>query len=118
MEAKYSPQETAQLVLDQIRMHPETHDQRFWTPLHATVAECGTVMCVGGWVIYVNGVSLEQFDYYGTARELLGLSDNDAHNLFYTIDDASAVHALEYLAKGVQIDWETVKEARRQRYEN
>jgi len=116
-----NPQETAQLVLDQIRMHPETHYQGSYE------SSCGTTRCVAGWAAHFHGY--RQISAFPTAmwigpgtasqpgRHLvhevaaahLGIGEDDANILFAgTLPSQEAVHALEYLAKGEDIDWHAV----------
>lgn len=123
MAPKLSPQQTAQAVLHQILMHPETHDQTDWGWGRAIDGSldyhCGTIACVGGWAIRVNGITdsrqipgdkslLVGRLLFSTAKDLLGLGTKDADRLFYTTTDEQAIHALEYLANGKEIDWEDV----------
>lgn len=117
-------QETAQAVLDQIRMHPETHDQ---TIFHAST-QCGTTHCVAGWAEKVHGLITQEGKLFllsskaplrmyrdtclglhaAVGAVLLMLNEYDAEKLFCRTDDHQALHALEYLAKGDAIDWEAV----------
>lgn len=109
-----NPQETAQAVLDQIRAHPETHNQ---------ARLCGPTACVAGWAFELHGETEWVYTILHTAQwgdggfparimeraaELLGLKKNDATALFFYTTNEQAVHALEYLAKGDKIDWEAV----------
>lgn len=45
-------------VRDQIRDHPETHDQRSWGRRN----HCGTVACVAGWTVLIGGEDFEWMD--------------------------------------------------------
>jgi len=110
-----NPQETAQAVLDQIRMNPETHWQG------AYESPCGTTRCVAGWAAYLHGCRQIETGLriepdgsrelvHNIAADCLGLSEDDAIDLFSaSLPAAEAVHALEYLAKGEKIDWRAVK---------
>lgn len=115
-----------QKIYDQITQHPETHDQKQfeWT------AECGTTRCVAGWAVAIHhqadsiycraleGITINTPDLpvnpdspEGTrwlsstaveAMNLLGLTPEQAHDLFYdTMDDGKAVaKVLRYATKG------------------
>lgn len=99
-------QETAQAVLDIIRMNPEYHNQGVWE------SYCGTTRCVAGWA-----AKLHEYDIIHAARytgmtklgcQLLDIDTVTGAKLFSGTSDEEAVHALEYLAKGNEIDWEAV----------
>jgi hypothetical protein len=96
-------QETAQLVLDIVRIFSEHHNQREWE----SEGSCGTTRCVAGWVQSVHGqeVSFTNAESFERGRKGLQLSRLDAIRLFHYTDDDEAVAALEYLAKGEEIDW-------------
>lgn len=108
--------ETAQAVLDKIRMHPELHDQNFFD----MDKHCGTSHCVAGWAIDIHkklnpNVLLDcdhndSLGYSGSiGAKLLCLNEEDADILFYRTNNQQALHAMEYLAKGDRIDWEAVQ---------
>lgn len=116
MTAPTEPQLLAQQVLDHIRMNPRQHSQVTWVnPSH-----CGTTRCVAGWAVFLTtGSDLVDFRgidfvvprglaYRETGARLLGLNRLDAGKLFFDVNDAEAVHALEFLAKGDPIDWQQV----------
>lgn len=112
--------ETAQAVLDQIRMHPEEWDQDGWED----ISGCGTTRCIAGWTSYIHrgfvfettacscGDSLcpEQGKKHpgDFAAKALGMARREASDLFTMFDPEKALHALEYVAKGEKIDWEAV----------
>lgn len=97
-------QETAQAVLDIIRLNPELHDQKEWRG----EKECGTTHCVGGWAQALHWNQWSSRFVAERGRQALELDKADAYRLFYSTDNPEALHALEYLAKGEQIDWEAV----------
>jgi len=77
-----NPQETAQAVLEQIRMNPETHSQEHWEakdglpeglsgPASAD-SRCGTTRCVAGWAMYLHGYTAMLHQDY-----LLGRPEGD-----------------------------------------
>ncbi len=104
-------------VLKAIAADPEKHKQSDW----GTKTACGTTMCVAGWTTWLTGeagfrqsyLPEEQFlnvidtDSFveERAKELLGLSDDDAERLFYYMNNDGARAALEYIAAGEKIDW-------------
>lgn len=91
--------------------HPEMHDQDFWIQFAPTwngqdmttalaFQQCGTTACAAGWAVLLAGgriYSGERSKLNGKsepinvqARELLGLSVEEAHHLFYethTLDE-------------------------------
>jgi hypothetical protein len=93
--------ETAQVVLDIIRLNPEHHDQHSW------VNECGTTACIAGWVALLHPEM--KLNHVLTGAIGLEISLPEADRLFFTFDNDQAVHALEYLAKGEPIDWQAVR---------
>lgn len=113
--ARLGPQELALAILDQVRMHPETHDQNSWHggnfPPDPSGQACGTTHCVAGWAEVLMGKRIT-WEPTKFAQAALGLGDTDAYRLFYGTTEPEAVHALEYLAKGDRIDWEIVPRTR------
>lgn len=123
-------QETAQWVLDVIRMNPELHNQASWwgaTREESYQSEgfysCGTTHCVAGWAAFAHmEMVTKEFAHWVNYLEeealghlvpeigalVLGLGKDDAGRLFLQTTDSQAVHALEYLAKGEDIDWAAV----------
>lgn len=104
-------QETAQAVLDIVRMNPEQHDQNVWETGDLE-DECGTTRCVAGWAVHLHGHNvIDVLMVDGMIRlgcELLDIDTLEGVRLFKWTSDKEAVHALEYLAKGDPIDWEAV----------
>lgn len=99
--------ELFQKIYDQIAQHPETHNQAVFEMHDA----CGTVRCVAGWAITLEGrVDQKGSIYDGVvsarailtlAAELLGLSEAQANELFYAVTDAEAVELCHrYATKG------------------
>jgi len=102
---------TARVVLDIVRRFPEHHLQNYfeidasWLFNTALGDKCGTTRCVAGWTTFVHlGRWTDSWD----ARQMLGISNDDAERLFYEMREDVAVDALEYLAKGEPIDWEAL----------
>jgi len=105
-------QEKVKAVLDAILEHPELHDQNNW----ARKTSCGTVMCIAGWTCHLEGLEFEWEGYTilpenhadvlaesgdiipDAAQRLLGLSDVEARNLFYELDEDEALRKLKHLA--------------------
>jgi len=103
-------------VLDIITLNPELHDQgTYECAIRVPTGDiCDTTRCVAGWAIvrsYPNAQGLKaaaeihykdsttmgaEGDYFTAGMELLGLSEEEAENLFY-LDESSAVEALEYI---------------------
>lgn len=94
--------------------------------------ECGTTLCVAGWAAVLNGYDVGyyehttgvrsvyafktiqglelRFEIGDLAQDLLELSDGDAEALFCGTINSEAVQALEYLERGVSVDWEDISE--------
>lgn len=108
--------ELAREVLDDIRMHPENHNQSHYA--HQT--ECGTTLCIAGNALVKRGhtVSFNTFRTGGqyctfrdpegnevypplAAAELLGLSVGEADLLFFYRDEL-AVARLECMVKNAE----------------
>jgi len=92
----------ADTVIGVIETHPETHNQHDW----GYETACGTTMCVAGHAAVLSGAKLNYFDFGnerkayectlpdGTitgidryAQEMLGLTDEQADNLFYNMNN-------------------------------
>jgi hypothetical protein len=71
------------------RLTEENWDQENWLSL------CGTQACVGGWAIQLSGEKVEDYlgggDVSGRAQELLGLTYDQANELFYDPWDCDEV---------------------------
>ena len=97
-------------VREQITKHPETHDQTSW----GERTECGTTHCIAGWACALSGDAFEwAADAPGVdlallvtaprahvdvrAAELLGLDSIEAGDVFYALDNASALEQLDEL---------------------
>lgn len=95
MHSTEATREMASLVENQIRMHPETHNQRVW------VSDCGTTACVAGWAVQLAGyhefvttnpifalmthevlVDGEPRSISTVARHLLGINNDEEDWLF------------------------------------
>lgn len=102
-----------------VNMEPHTHTQAL---------DCGTSACVAGWACILDSPEgwyrrLTGYDSFSTerrARVLLGLSDADAHRLFYASpvgmvwlnDNAKYVpDALRWMALNGEVDWVRALEA-------
>lgn len=105
-----SPQEVAQMVLDQVTNYPETHEQGNWEHTN-----CQTTRCIAGWAQYlvrgfVNAGDNSRGDRPSVALDaakLLGFRaiSEDWGRLFYDMNNDRVVRALRYLAEGKRIDW-------------
>lgn len=115
--------ERARILLTFLREHPEKHEQDIWLNAYAggrigEVREtCGTRGCVAGWAVLLFGpedkelrdpshnvtnLRVGRWSIPGLARELLGLTHEQADHLFYvrnTTDDIElqARRVLAYL---------------------
>lgn len=107
-EAPAVNHELFQKVLDQIKLHPEGHEQATYEN------SCGTTRCVAGWALHLHNptqpiehtaqdVTGNPFgSYSAAARQLLGLTREEAEELFLdTMDNDEAVRITElYALKG------------------
>lgn len=100
--------ELFQKIYDQISQHPETHWQGWW---ETTENACGTTRCVAGWAVHFQNTEQDTYStccdlgYNGNheiaGRELLGLTNEEAYELFYMTTDAQAAEQVElYALKG------------------
>ncbi|MFC5799147.1 hypothetical protein [Streptomyces formicae] len=102
-------------VREQITSHPETHRQVMW----GRRTECGTTYCIAGWAAVLSGQKLLWEGYAGAstetwwlddgrgnvlttiesyAREALGLSDEEAGDLFaFDLPEPKALQRLDAL---------------------
>lgn len=106
-------QETAQAVLDIIRMNPKQHDQSLWEWKDPEDG-CCTTRCVAGWAAHLHGYDVRKAIRVSSMTalgcQLLDIDVSTGAKLFSATSAEEAVHALEYLAKGDEIDWEAVYE--------
>lgn len=87
----------ARKVLDHVSNHPEVHDQG--TFFDEAFPNCGTVACVAGWAVILNGehpMNLGGWKIGVRAQALLGLTDEQREALFF--DTTSESHARDLLA--------------------
>lgn len=98
----------ARKVLEHLIAHPEEHNQDFF----GVQTPCGTRGCIAGTAVmmhpegelqWCDGIMRDTrggFDFPEQAQEFLGLSDRDAHDLFYTWGNKSALDKLSsYIAE-------------------
>lgn len=100
---------TAQAVLDFWDSNPGSHNQADWVRSES----CGTTRCAAGTALHLHGVSDEEIQGGSTrilyaAAPLLGLSFHDAQQLFYVCGNAAAREAMQWIALGKELDWETI----------
>lgn len=101
-----------QKVLNQIVAFPETHDQTQW---ETGSPSCGTQRCVAGWAIHFEKPDIADLDrakyavaselrvaprYFTVGRDLLGLTDAEAYELFYEVTNPEAIELLRQYATG------------------
>jgi len=77
----------ARKVKKYIREHPRKFDMG----IYYDKDECGTTMCIAGTACYLAGLAMEDLaigcgegTFFGEARKLLGLNEEQANKLFYT----------------------------------
>lgn len=97
-------------------------DMRLWTigtdDPRDLVHNCNTAGCIGGWT---EGVLLKGRKDCRDARELLGLTDDEAGELFYAwngpalrgITQAHAVRVLDHLLETGEVDWKSTRRAKK-----
>lgn len=103
----------AQDILDKIHEHPEQHNQNVW----GERTDCGTTLCVAGWSVVLKGQD-QWLTYtepdgskteelvcatYEKAQYNLGLTSDEAINLFYNSENEEAVQKLKHIIVGE--DW-------------
>lgn len=101
----------AREIYDRIIADPNCHNQDNW----GEVTECGTTACIAGHSTLIKnqadysyfksvGKSILQLKFPApvsrTAQNNLGLSDEEANDLFFYSDNALALAKLEYVIKG------------------
>lgn len=97
-------------IHDQIQSDPASHFQNNWEWPYSA-AECGTRRCVAGWAHFLTTGkdwfrAVEEVDSdlgskwhpENIAQEALGLTDTEAANLFYGMDDDVARQKVEHYA--------------------
>jgi hypothetical protein len=97
-------QETAQVVWDIVRLHPDRHDQSTWEAVNT----CGTTRCIAGWAQYIHHKFVDGRCPFTKGKRLLCLSEQDAILLFHCTSQSEAVEALGYVAKGDRIPWDNI----------
>jgi hypothetical protein len=99
--------ELAEKVREAIFMDPESHDQGEY----GRITDCGTIACIAGHTLLQDGytVKLTKDNYtqysrpdgsavgfeFEEARELLGLTSEEAQALFYCMNNEEAIDMLE-----------------------
>lgn len=114
MENKAKHRKMAKRVLGYIKAFPEKHNQNSWVSspasVRATKSVCNTTLCAAGTAVFlhdgvqsiINSLDLNSgFKLPERARELLGLTPNEADALFYS-NNKSARRLLKAIAKGNQ----------------
>ncbi|WP_055566013.1 hypothetical protein [Streptomyces atriruber] len=101
-------------IREQITSHPETHDQEQW----GKRTGCGTTHCIAGWAAVLTGAALAWTDAADLddingdevvtyaddhenpsvyAQRVIGLPPGEVIGLFYELDNAEALEALDRL---------------------
>ncbi len=88
-------------VIDYIREHPEEWNQDVW----GFKAPCGTEACFAGHALLLSGYTFEHgfrdpegcsiWGVPDTARELLGVTDDQSRLLFYAVNHYNGIEGLE-----------------------
>jgi hypothetical protein len=109
MEKTIEQRTRAYRTLDFIEAHPDKHDQAFWIyreaisqpitlDLDLAVTECGTTACFAGWTVLLAGqqisarrTAMDRFGIPERAEGLLGLTIEEADELFWQADDLADV---------------------------
>ena len=68
-----------------INDHPTQHDQSTWVQPY----DCGTIACFAGWAALLSGMTSREIlnvNMRIKGAELLGLTEDEAHTLFDTIN--------------------------------
>lgn len=118
MKVTESTKFIAQEILDYIERFPERHDQHSWfdgnpnkVEALATTSVCNSTMCIAGTAVYLT-TPLDVFKVYAgeevqnqdiwTSRgsEVLGLTGQEANQLFYSMSNQRALEMLEAVAEG------------------
>lgn len=107
----------AQAILDYHLMNPGLHDQTTWfeTPDNkAIITEenvCGTTMCIAGTSILLKegmrGLNA-QGRYLQRGQYNLGLTYEEADNLFYTTTNEQAMDAVRAIAAGDPVKFQAI----------
>lgn len=97
----------ADQVLAKVNLFPESHNQAVWMD---ESEECGTKGCIAGWACHFSDKVELVRNSYGETIPLvdgihrswqsagaiaLGIDEDTASNLFYTMNNEDAVHALK-----------------------
>lgn len=92
--------ELLQMTMEQIREHPELHDQGWFT----SETDCGTAHCFAGWALKLTGHQFSNgggvFTIQGlssswsAARNLLGLNERQASMLFSPVNSRSTLELM------------------------
>lgn len=96
-------------IREQITSNPELHDQTSW----GEQKDCGTTHCIAGWACAMTGAQLDWYtDHHGYtwlrtvndsedpevyAGRALGLDEDTAHTLFYSMSKDGALTLLDKL---------------------
>lgn len=91
------------MIDDVITEHPDWHDQSSWQDSYSPMSSCGTTRCVAGWAqFFVKGKVAG--DTPGVAQQLLGLTGDEAHELFYSMNNTSVRYAVKQYAENGRED--------------
>ena len=118
----YGP-ETAERIIEIVQTYPESHNQGNWEYPSNTM--CGTTRCIAGWVDYIHPELRYKHAKYleclcpscqerpeprwiSLGAEGLNIDRDTANTLFTTLNNDSALKALEYVAKDEPVDWSKV----------
>lgn len=101
-------------IADEIEKHPEQFDMGDY------FSNCGTVMCIAGWAIFLykpSKIKMGNHRLYGDiAGEILELTESELGDLFFTfstyyegevqdVNGTNAPRCLRWMADNEKIDW-------------
>ena len=72
--------------IENIQNHP---GYVFDMAAYAEETDCGTAMCLAGWTVHLNGLDVKKLgpiEIHHEARKLLGLSQGEASEIFYSTE--------------------------------
>ena len=117
MKATPETQAHAQEILDYHMIHPGLHDQDSWfqTPDDKSMVTednvCGTTMCIAGTSVFlkegINGLN-SRGGYLERGRVNLGLTYEEADDLFYETTNEQSMDAVRAIAAGDAVKFQAI----------
>jgi len=120
MKNKRKHRVLAKRILGYIQAFPDRHDQDSYVGNEDEVLDtgniCNTTMCVAGTAVYLDGGTpalrrLIRHDedgdlFFDSGRKLLGLTHEEARDLFHCYNNKAALKMLKAVAKGDEEQFE------------